>query len=755
MNHFLKYYKEIESQNHLWRLEIHQESEDAFSPIEIGPVLQSLKLIVQGEQADIDTPIVKTSVEMVFADAPDLEDHRKCGFWEEFYTSSSTEYKVVLYKDGVCEWTGYITPDSFIETLQYRGSVTIIARDNLGTLQDKTFEVYTINLDDKIYVYELIQKALKLSNCSLDYVSNNLNQPKVVGVQDLKYYDSNLLLSQLVDIQEMQDYTWWSALESVLYSAGLVLRYIGRNTLQLMSLRDIPKLGNAYWWDVEERDVNFVTYGTRELLPGVRSIKEVNYFDIDTESKAIKIPRYSEEAPALVQFDNIILSGPTTQANSYKAPVHGYDVPGRHLILTASNSNILDVSAYSRYAGEDSESYGQWDDKSIVYFAVNASDPKPFVIDKNIHSASGKVSIKWVVDKPISLLSDMSAVMNTPIESASEYGTDPFLLYRIRFESSNRILYYNATNGQWGTSSINNTMALSANLFTVDKPKLIEFKLKDISVPSDGKLTLEIVDIRIISLILRLRQDCIGMYVRLKDISIDVELSESLKLLEKMTLTTEYLDKYSVRIERNPIFSILPSSEPEVALVPNAILTECTSQYIGAEQWDWGKSVKPATTGISLSRLIHQQLLAYYAKPNNRLSGELVTSDPVFSALYNWNGKQHILTSGALNVLTGRIENANLREFTRYEYMWETWVNIDSAEVGSAASEVILSVNSNKKLTATDISAPSWIKFNIASPSDKYYVILLRIAENDTNADREYIVRIDTALVKITQSGIK
>ena len=140
MAYQLKYYKDLVSQGHKWRLAIYQETDDVLTAVEIGPVLQGLRLVVQGDQADIDTPIVKTSLEMVFVDADDLDDERKCGYWEEFYTSSATEYKVILYKDGVAEWSGYVTPDSFSESLQYRGSVTIIARDNLGALQDFEYD---------------------------------------------------------------------------------------------------------------------------------------------------------------------------------------------------------------------------------------------------------------------------------------------------------------------------------------------------------------------------------------------------------------------------------------------------------------------------------------------------------------------------------------------------------------------------------------------------------------------------------------
>ena len=133
MAHQLKYYKNIESHGHSWRVEFLQDTDETLTPMEIGPVLQGLRLVVQGDQADIDTPIVKTSLEMTFVDAPDLDDSRKCGYWEEFYTSSATEYMVKLYKDGETEWSGFVTPDSFSEDLRYRGSVSIIARDNLGT----------------------------------------------------------------------------------------------------------------------------------------------------------------------------------------------------------------------------------------------------------------------------------------------------------------------------------------------------------------------------------------------------------------------------------------------------------------------------------------------------------------------------------------------------------------------------------------------------------------------------------------------
>jgi hypothetical protein len=81
---------------------------------------------------------------MVFCDAPDLDPEKKCGNWAEFYTPDATKWKVevvTINEDGSAdiEWSGFITPDSYMEELTYRGSVNIIARDNIGHLQDMDF----------------------------------------------------------------------------------------------------------------------------------------------------------------------------------------------------------------------------------------------------------------------------------------------------------------------------------------------------------------------------------------------------------------------------------------------------------------------------------------------------------------------------------------------------------------------------------------------------------------------------------------
>jgi hypothetical protein len=77
----------------------------------------------------------------------------------------------------------------------------------------------------------------------------------------------------------------------------------------------------------------------------------------------------------------------------------------------------------------------------------------------------------------------------------------------------------------------------------------------------------------------------------------------------------------------------------------------------------------------------HLQLLAYYAKPNNLISGTIVNGDVTrVACIYDWHGAEHMLISGTYNLLNGHIESAVLREFARYEDMWSDMAGADMPE---------------------------------------------------------------------------
>ena len=762
----LKYYKEIESHGNEWRVEIWQDNENDIESAEIGPVLQGLRLVVQGDQADIDTPIVKTSLEMVFVDAPELElgkTDRKCGDWEEFYTSSATEYQVRLYKNNAIEWTGYITPDSFSEDLRYRGSVTIIARDNLGTLQDTTCDLRDLqNADGKVMLVDVISKAYEVSTCgmALNYDVNAFPY----AITDLQRWEySGKVFYQYVDAAYLGEMSWWEALEAVLYSIGAVMRYIGGNQFFLSPVRDLPKMGKADWWGVPEKPATFLAYGHRELVPAVKSITETQEWGAELENEVESVTDY--QGTATLACTNIYLYGPSgTMGGDFNVPAWGYANARTREAVTAANSGLLNVKNYAKVAGYDQETWGAWDDESIIYMAVNTRVDKPVTFSKRIYASKGedtgedtpiKVKVGFTIAYGVTLTQDYSRVLNIPKKSASVGSTSyPHggLAYTIKYTdiSGGNTQYYNVQKKEWGSRVENQ----ADGIIVIDKYVGSKNYEAEIELPSMGIITLEFTRWSTPTLSLETELDVVGVFGRISNIHLDFAIAEDLGILEKRTITTNYSDKYAVRLTRDPKLAVNPTTLPEVAYLPNALLIEGLEQYSGSDDWVWMHGREwdaiPAHTGAMLTRLIHQQLLCWHSKPNNLLTGEIACDDPTFNALYEWNGKRHYLVSGTLNCLTGRMEGATLREFERYDRLWETYAEQDVYEVARSSTEQVVDivVRSQKTLTANDIKGlgGELLNYGVAASGNKY---TFHIGIQPTGAGLERIVQIDSARVLI------
>ena len=763
-NYQKKYYKEIQSHGNTWRVEIWQDTEDDIESYEIGPVLQGLRLVVQGDQADIDTPIVKTSLEMTFVDAPEFElgkTDRKCGDWEEFYTSSATEYQVRLYKNKTLEWTGYITPDSFSEDLRYRGSVTIIARDNLGTLQDTTCDLRGVqNADGKVMLVDVISKAYEISTCGM--VLNYDVNAFPYAITDLQRWEySGKVFYQYVDAAYLGEMSWWEALEAVLYSIGAVMRYVGGNQFFLSSLRDLPKLGKADWWGVPLKPATFLAYGHRELVPAVKSITETQEWGAELENEAESVTDY--QGTATLACTNLYLYGPSgTMGGDFNVPAWGYTNARTREAVTAANSGLLNVKHYAKYAGYDQETWGAWDDESIIYMAVNTRVEKPVTFSKRIYTSKGedsiagetpaKVKVGFALGYGVSLTQDYSRVLNFPFAGIDIYPSSSGVNYTIKYTdlAGGNVKYYNVSKGEWSGSKVTNVASGMAALTSVRRATEYEF---EIELPAVGIVTLEISKWYMNGINVSTLVDVVGLFGRISNIHIDAVLAEDLDLLQKRTITTNYSDRYSVRLTRDPKLAVNPSTLPEVAYIPNALLIEGASQYSGSDDWVWMHGREwdeiPAHTGGMLTRLIHQQLLCWHSKPNNLLTGEIACDDPIFNALYEWNGKRHYLVSGTLNCLTGRMEGATLREFERYDRLWETYAEQDVYEVARSSTEQVVDivVRSSKALTANDIKGlgGELLNYGVATSGNAY---TFKVGVLPTFSG-ERVVTIDSARVLI------
>lgn len=773
----LKYYKEIESHGHLWRVEILQETEDTLTPMEIGSVLQGLKLVLQGDQADIDTPIVKTSLEMTFIDAPDLDDDRKCGYWEEFYTSSATEFMVCLYKDGEKEWSGYVTPDSFSEDLRYRGSVSIIARDNLGALQDYPCDIEAYgNITGRISAADLCHYILGSSGLvALNYtLSNNaISNPLPTGAVMGRYEDSNELWQQQFDVAALSQLNMYEALERVLYSLGAVLRYTGKNTIVITTIRGMGLGTHDFWGDVPVKDVQFLAYGHRELAPAAKSIKDtIDFESVEDSKKATEVLQYGAVGSRYINKLTIDINEQgEAEPDNYgetifkeeNVPTHGYELSllnGGEVQQSASA--LLDVSRYAKKVGYDSEEYGQWADNSILYYAMGSMDSCP-VVSRAYCFDADHVALNFHVriDRPVSFFEKYAVIGNTALTLPAWAGTgEPYIYYEIRlepFDYRESTRWYDTSSNSWKTSYVRNQKPLSYYLYPdsyfisqFSRP-ITQIDIADVNIPLVGIVTFEIQGTSEAHCTVKMPN--YGIYMRLRDFNINLKLKEEVKFTKKLTVTTKYSDKNNIVLDRSPEYGINPEYKSVAYLVSNSILTEkepYDGGYVGQEKWAWGK--KDEVNGCSLTQLIHQQILTYYAKPNSVLTGELCTEDAGFGALWEWNGKKHLLMSGSLNILTGRIERAVLREFKRYDHMWETWVENEDIDMDYPIGNLILRVHSSKALGQDAlVGVPSWLGYYGHETENGVTLYYFNVMANASGQERSAIFKVDTAYVRVTQ----
>lgn len=736
MGHQLKYFKELLSQGHQWRLEIYQDTDDVIAAVEIGPVLQGLRLIVQGDQADIDTPIVKTSLEMVFVDAPDLETERKCGYWEEFYTSSATEYRVSLIKDGVVEWTGFITPDSFSESLQYRGSVTIIARDNLGSLQDFEYN-YAPDSSGMVSISALILKALEVVSFPM--------KMRFIGGGSRAYAQTldSVLTSEVWDVllnnKSFKDMTWLEVIEDILSSVGLVIRYVGSNQFVLASLRDIPLYDKEYWPDVEVKPVIFRAFGQRELTPAAKSIISEVSFDIEENFAEVVMPAdaYGEAGEYTLLTDSENLQEIPMQ---YPMPIHAV-VNGSWSARDVDTSLYLNPFAFPLKAGHSSIKEGDLRDTSVVYIACNTSPmASGRTAEWKFEVGPGKYKFSFAIDKPVALYDD-----NTQLGHADVLYEFSRFTYNLRFIANDgaQNKEYRTSSNSWISGNVEDPNSLFPN---VGFP--IAYEFPELEVSTIGEIQLLISYVGVVKKNTSPAGESKGAYLPFKDFTLtDVNLYNT-AIPNSQKISTQYSPKNNIIVRRYLAYAFNSSDVANPRIIKNGLFVLKDGWYESSDQWAFHPlDDEPKMLPV----LIHQQLLAYNAKPNNILSGELVTDNPTFNALYEWNGKKHLFVSGAFNVITGYMENVVLREFTRYDHMWETWVEGDEVEVDYVATSIQLRVHSNKTITSADLNGiPLWMIGSVQAAEDGVYVVSLAIEANSTTL-RKAMIGIDTAFVRVIQ----
>lgn len=648
MKHVLIYYRNQTLNNgDKVRLELYREYPDDWSGIvkvrRIGDVLTGLHLDIEGGMDDIDTPIVKTSLTFSVVDAPEQNNIEiKAGNWEEFYTTSATGWKVVLLgkasdeQDWRTLWSGYVTPDSYTETLQYHGVVTITARDGIGHLQDFDFDAKG-DAEGMITPRELLTLAWEKAQIpmTLDYrgAADSNIWPQTGGVDAIDTY---------INVSAFEGKTWSDAVTETLYSLGLVLRYIGYGRVVVCPLRRMPYQGLEYMEDLLAITPRFTAYGTRELVPAVKEIAEEVSYDVTegADQRLVGVDDFTgEEVPCVVNAKDIW--GEVTKKTIYVNPIANTgeigwgNIPSSTLFFNPStyNNALLDKKAAEEqmFLATNTVDKMVWFGKAMQMETITLRIERGGLI-KSDSVGNGNISDALFFDRV-----SLRVAIKRTIGSVEEF-------------------YNGAT---WGASYVEIDMAF-------EDGGVIEKNIPLQDAGGSGLLQVFIIRVDVDWKLGYPDEFTTGAYLGIKSLSFSLPQTRS--LMERNKVTTKYNEANNVRMTRDPELGPAYDAVAFPALIKNAIFRKEGDIYKTAAEWGWEYEGGDA---VQLAVLIHQQLLCYHSKPNNVLTGDIVNADMLNPrVVWTWKGAEHLLLSGSYNFATSRLEGAVLREFVRYEDMW-------------------------------------------------------------------------------------
>lgn len=665
-NYYLKYYAEIKNyRGQLTRVEIHQRDTQPASVLQIGDVC-GLLLEIQGGTEDIYTPIVKTSarLSMISSEDKPTADGIKYGGWEEFYTPDATLYKMVIKTKATdsesswtARWSGFITPDSWHEELEYRGPVTITARDNIGHLQDFEFD-----MPGDSYGLAKIKDVL-------DTAMLRINMPMDVAYcsgADLEADDVKLVNS-FISVSKFKGKDWYTAIEDILNAIGYTLRFTDENRVTFAPMRHLPLLGEASEQAQPSMpDLEFYG-GDGEQVPAVKSITETH--DYDYNSEVFQTISGGVSFGTNQTYRCKVEGNKMPGGGQFSRPEHDAvynEVTGAGDTVWDTGSDLLNINNYDQAhyqsgAGVFDSEGDRWN--QYAFLAANGVEGNERTQSLHFFCGATDITVRAIFAKNPAGLYTRSGV-------TSLYKADDSLSkikYKLWFENGGVIRYW--TGSGWRSSEITIEKEFDPqNEYATD----LEIALQQCDdLPEGGVLHLAFLDINYKMYYNTYAFD--GVYARLASISVAPNVTN----LSKNTVKTINDDKYNVRLERNTEISPL-SRETTVALpdnYPSALFYYPSGSsfpkvfpYMG--NWDnvSGDVVKPFLV------LVHQQILCYRGASLWQLSGECAPKNNAlfwFNSICVYKNRNYILQGGTLDFTNGMLQGAILREFLEYDDIWD------------------------------------------------------------------------------------
>lgn len=710
----LKYYKVFNDlRGKAVRLEIYEKGASLSSdyPMEIGE-LCGLALEVEGRSESIDVPIVKTTLTFSMVDTADMGNEyipdtwdpntgqptsshiRKHGNWQEFYTPDATKYLVKVLSSSpepgaaqtVTRWQGFITPDSWEESLAYRGIITITARDGLGALSEYAFDMNG-DTNGMISARGLIRNAFDKASIPMELY---------IAADDDEYFDNILkdsdghkLLNVYMNKAAFEDMTWWDALEAVLNSLGLVLRFTDPNLFTVTYLRYLPHLNqNELDYTLEELDLDMQFHSGNKILdPAYKSIvekidfgykpdKEILAADYDTVFRDDETPSYTFRHLYYVDSHNwnYWQSSAALHASMDYGDDGAWDTAGYPTYLDVSRYDILPESL--EMEGDDLKKY--------LFAAANSydSNPRRPTFKKKMSSSFCKLTFDFAPN-PATIYNangyndwtGRNGGQLAIMEAYRMYKLTYYIRYQNNhsFAASTAYRYWNGIG--WQTTAPSTSLSKEWDPFN-EAASSFEVYLSDCpEVGENGYLVFCLLGIEMHmyypyseSLLSRSR----GVFLRIKGVTFESMIKQN---IESHTTTTnnQLNTACNVRLERNPKFGFLPQ---DVAMLFPEAYKYAFFIYSGSGngsivpapyKWRW----RSGQVLQQFPALVAKQILCYHAASEPILEGECSPESDAatlgFHRLFVYKNVEHIIQGGTLDFRVGRFVSATLRGFMLYE----------------------------------------------------------------------------------------
>ena len=585
----------------------------------------SLQLI--GGQSDITSPIIKTSFSWSMVDAWDQGGTRpdgtscvnaadeKCGRWEEFYTNDATKFRVEVLNGSAVIWKGYVTPDSWSEEMQYRGSVTITARDMLGALQDAEF-----NLTGRVTVLQVIQGALAACGCpmTLTYTAAHF----------LTNEDGHSIIDHSFAASTFAGKTWYQALEDTLDSLGLVIRYNGAGQLILTSLRYLSADTLQGHHPVAYANRS----GLRQLDPALKSVTEV--FDADFEESQAGDPQTTQFSPAGGNLTQIVvakLDGGATVTNTHYVPKYNLTQSGGE---GWSGTLAVPQIGTAVDGAPDRTIYFPTDIQESV--AATWYGPR----------LRGAFSFRFAMDGSMLELAGRSGqTILRPTYNPNRHFVDQITI-RVEADVNGTVRYLSGT-GSWETAS--GTLNVEPGT--------------DVVVPDSGG-----IGIRIVVLSIRTANTLPAYNALFAPISLIATPAEGSGVVSEYKTTTNYDQENNVTITRSPVIGSA-DQEGSIDFFPNLL---GYGNAIAPDKWNWpGQS-----SYYPLAVMIQAQILCFHAAAASVFTGNALDSAADIALpgyAFDYFNRRGIPVSGVYNLCSGITSQTIVREVYSWEEVWGTF----------------------------------------------------------------------------------